>query len=429
MKYYSTNNKSHKVSFKTAVVDGLPPDNGLYMPNQISPIDKSILNELSNYTLQDLALIIAQKFIAEEEISIVDLNKIINTAINFPAPVVRLDENISVLELFHGPSLAFKDFGARFMAQTILHFNRSSKPLNILVATSGDTGGAVASGFYDVPGINVIILYPSGKVSDVQEKQLTTLGKNIIAFEVNGDFDDCQAMVKKAFLDEDLKKEVRISSANSINIARLIPQIFYYFESFKQLNTSKDVVYAVPSGNFGNLTAGLFAKKLGLPISKFIAATNINDVVPRYLTTGQYDERPTFATISNAMDVSSPSNFKRILNLYSSTWNTIRREIVGASFTDDQTVQGLKDIYAKYNYISDPHGAIGYLSCVESFNKEEQFVFLETAHPIKFAETIKDALGIDVPLPDSLLNNNEKKSIYIQSDYLYLKNYLIKNCT
>jgi threonine synthase len=429
MKYYSTNNKSHVVDFKAAVIEGLPPDNGLYMPSHISKIEKPILENISSHSLQDLAYIIARKFIAEEEISTTDLKNIIKIAINFPAPVVRLDENISVLELFHGPSLAFKDFGARFMAQTILYFNRSSKPLNILVATSGDTGGAVASGFYDVPGINVIILYPSGKVSDIQEKQLTTLGKNIIAFEVNGDFDDCQAMVKKAFLDEDLKKEVRISSANSINIARLIPQIFYYFESFKQLNTSKDVVYAVPSGNFGNLTAGLFAKKLGLPISKFIAATNINDVIPRYLTTGQYEERPTFATISNAMDVSSPSNFKRILNLYSSTWNTIRGEIVGASFTDDQTVQGLKDIYAKYNYVADPHGAIGYLSCVENLNKDEQFVFLETAHPIKFADTIKDALGIDIPLPDSILNNNEKKSIYIQSDYLYLKNYLIKNCT
>jgi threonine synthase len=429
MKYYSTNNKNHIVDFKTAVIDGLPPDNGLYMPNHFSIIEKAIIDNLSSHSLQDIALIIAKKFISENEISTIDLKNIIEAAINFPAPVVILEENISVLELFHGPSLAFKDFGARFMAQTILHFNKSSKPLNILVATSGDTGGAVASGFYDVPGINVIILYPSGKVSDVQEKQLTTLGKNIIAFEVNGDFDDCQAMVKKAFLDEDLKKEVRISSANSINIARLIPQIFYYFESFKQLNTSKDVVYAVPSGNFGNLTAGIFAKKLGLPISKFIAATNINDVIPRYLTTGQYHERPTFATISNAMDVSSPSNFKRILEMYGSTWNDTKKDISGASFTDFQTRQGIKDIYKKYNYVADPHGAIGYLSCMEQFDPSKQFVFLETAHPIKFADIIEEVLDVEIPLPESLINNNEKKATYIDPDYLYLKNYLIKNCT
>ncbi len=429
MKYYSTNNNEYKVDFKTAVIEGLPPDNGLYMPEHIPKLDSTFIDNLSDFTFQDIALTIARQFISEEDIPLEDLKLIVDRSINFPAPIIQLDDSFSVLELFHGPSLAFKDFGARFMAQTILHFNDSSRPLNILVATSGDTGGAVASGFYDVPGINVIILYPSGKVSDIQEMQLTTLGKNITAFEVQGDFDDCQAMVKKAFLDIELKEQIRISSANSINIARLIPQIFYYFESFKQINQSREVVYAVPSGNFGNLTAGLFAKRLGLPISKFIAASNANDVIPRYLNTGIYNECATVATLSNAMDVSSPSNFKRMMEMYGSTWNDMIKDILGCSFTDTETIKGMQELYNRFRYIVDPHGAIGYLSCLKNFTPERQYVFLETAHPFKFSETVVQAIGVDVPMPESLKTNNPKNAILIKPDYLYLKHYLIKNCS
>jgi threonine synthase len=429
MKYYSTNNRAYEVDFKTAVLEGLPRDNGLFMPEYFDSFDQNFIGNLSNLTFQEISFEIAKRFISRDDIDYISLMGIIERAINFPAPVKKITENISVLELFHGPSLAFKDFGARFMAQIMFHFNTSSKPLNILVATSGDTGGAVASGFYNVEGINVIILYPSGKVSKIQEDQLTKLGGNIHAFEVQGDFDDCQAMVKKAFLDNDLKEKLRLSSANSINIARLIPQSFYYFESFKQIENKENAIYSIPSGNFGNLTAGLFAKKLGLPISAFLAATNQNDVIPRYLESGNYIEKNTIATISNAMDVSSPSNFKRMDNYFGSTWNNFKELIRGYSYTDSETVDIIKKVYNTYGYILDPHGAIGFAACEDDMktNNNSNYIFLETAHPIKFENIVQESIGQNIEISNELEFTLDKKASLIPNDYLSLKEILLAN--
>ena len=352
MRLYSTNNKDLFVDLKTAVFQGLPEDNGLYMPEEIPVLPKGFFEDLKDFSFQEIALNVCSNLFGNT-IPINDLAKLVTEAINFPAPLVKLDEQISILELFHGPSLAFKDFGARFMAKLMGYFNEEEeKELTILVATSGDTGGAVAAGFYKTPGIRVIILYPSGKVSNLQEKQLTTLGHNIQALEIDGTFDDCQALVKQAFLNKELRSKLRLSSANSINIARLIPQSFYYFQAYKQLPESgPSTVFCVPSGNFGNLTAGLLAKKMGLPIDHFIAATNANDVVPEYLATGTYTARPSVPTISNAMDVGNPSNFARMLDLYSSTWNNMQDEISGYAFDDDLTREGVKEVFEKYNYV------------------------------------------------------------------------------
>ncbi|MDX1940065.1 MAG: threonine synthase [Saprospiraceae bacterium] len=431
MQLYSTNNKSNIVSLKEAVFKGLPEDNGLYMPLEIPSLSKDFIQNLEGFSFQEIAFTVAKSFI-KDSIPESDLKSIIEKSITFPAPLISLDEQYHVLELFHGPSLAFKDFGARFMSQLMSYFNKDeNQELTILVATSGDTGGAVAAGFYNTPGIRVIILYPSGKVSFLQEKQLTTLGGNVTALEVDGSFDDCQALVKKAFLDTDLTNKLRLSSANSINIARLIPQSFYYFEGYKQIqDKSIPVIFSVPSGNFGNLTAGLFAKKMGLPIHHFIAATNVNDVVPEYLHTGAFHPRPSVRTLSNAMDVGNPSNFARMLDLYCSTWNNIKNDISGYSFTDGQTKTAMRKVSQVFDYTMDPHGAVGYLA-LEAYLKENsnaQGVILETAHPAKFKDDVEEILGKAIEIPERLakLAHYEKQAIKMQFSFPFFKEWLMQ---
>ena len=361
MRLYSTKNKNAFVDLKEAVLKGLPDDNGLFMPEHFPKLPQSFIDNLEKYSFQEIAYEVSkclfQGFIPEN-----DLKEIIDKSVTFPAPVVKLDDQTFILELFHGPSLAFKDFGARFMAQLMSYFNQDDdRELVILVATSGDTGGAVASGFLKTEGIKVVILYPKGKVSPLQEKQLTTLGHNISALEVEGTFDDCQALVKQAFLDKELTNNIRLTSANSINISRLVPQSFYYFEAYKQIKSEDtNIAFIVPSGNYGNITAGLIAKQIGLPISHFIAASNANDIVPEYLDSGNYNPRPSVRTVSNAMDVGNPSNFARMQDLYGFTWNNMAEEISGYSFDDEATVAGIKEVYDKYNYVIDPHGAVSY---------------------------------------------------------------------
>lgn len=431
MRLYSTKNKEKFVSLKEAVLKGLPEDNGLFMPEHFPTLPEAFIHNLSSYTFPEIAHEVA-KHLLQDSIPEEALESIITNAINFPAPVKTLDEHLHILELFHGPSLAFKDFGARFMAQTMSYFNRNeNEELVILVATSGDTGGAVAAGFYDTPGIKVVILYPSGKVSDLQEKQLTTLGKNISTLEVSGTFDDCQALVKQAFLDNELNEAIRLSSANSINIARLIPQSFYYFEAFKQLNTSKKIVFTIPSGNFGNLTAGLMAKRMGLPIDHFIAATNVNDIVPAYLKSGNYSPRPSIATISNAMDVGNPSNFARMFDLYGSTWNNLKEAISGYRFTDEETKLGIKEVYEQYNYTIDPHGAIGYLAFKDYLkeNPDSLGVILETAHPSKFVDVVEPVIQEKVKIPKRLADLADKPKVATLMDTTYhsFKDWLLAN--
>lgn len=431
MQLYSTKNSKALVSFKEAVLKGLPDDNGLFMPEFIPVLSEGFLNNLSQYSFKDIALEISGTLL-KESIPEQDLEKIIGDAINFPAPVVALDASFHVLELFHGPSLAFKDFGARFMARTMSYFNKDEdQDLIILVATSGDTGGAVAAGFYNIPGIKVVILYPSGKVSHLQEKQLTTLGNNISALEIQGTFDDCQALVKKAFLDKSLTNTLRLSSANSINIARLIPQAFYYFEAYKQVDQSKDIVFTVPSGNFGNLTAGLLAKKMGLNIAHFIAATNVNKIVPHYLETGNYAPKPSISTISNAMDVGNPSNFARMLDIYSSTWNNMKESISGFSYNDQETKEGIMEVFEKYNYIIDPHGAIACLAFKDYLHNhpESLGIILETAHPAKFLDVVKSVLNKTIDIPERLasLVHKEKQATLLNTNYQTFKNWLIDN--
>lgn len=436
MKLYSTKNKKKLVSLQEAVLKGLPEDNGLYMPVEIPELPSDFLDHLADFSFQEIAFTVASSLFAGA-VPERDLRTIIDNAITFPAPVVRLDEETHILELFHGPSLAFKDFGARFMAQLMSYFNRDeSRELIILVATSGDTGGAVAAGFHNTPGIRVVILYPSGKVSFLQEKQLTTLGGNITALEVEGAFDDCQALVKKAFLDTELNQKLRLSSANSINIARLIPQSFYYFEAYKQLKRNhKEVVFCVPSGNFGNLTAGLMAQKMGLPIDHFIAATNVNDVVPAYLKSGEYQPIPSIRTISNAMDVGNPSNFARMIDLYGdetalkgSTWNNMRSAISGFEFTDNETKEAIKQVYRQHKYILDPHGAVGYLA-LKSYQRQHPNtlgVVLETAHPAKFKDDVDEILGFSTPIPERLavLANEKKEAVLMPNDYSSFRSWL-----
>lgn len=431
MKLYSTKNKAATVTLAEAVMKGLPDDNGLFMPTEIPQLSADFINNLDQYSFEQIAFKVA-KTLFGEAIPSADLNRIINNSVTFPAPVVALDEEKKVLELWHGPSLAFKDFGARFMSQLMSYFNRKeTKELVILVATSGDTGGAVAAGFYKALGIKVVILYPKGKVSHLQEKQLTTLGENITALEIDGTFDDCQALVKQAFLDQDLK-HIRLSSANSINIARLIPQSFYYFEAYKQLkDKSKPVVFCIPSGNFGNLTAGLLAQKMGLPVHGFIAATNANDVVPQYLESGIYKPRPSVRTISNAMDVGNPSNFARMLDLYDSVWKDMQKNIHGFAFNDKETRQAVLEIKEKYNYVMDPHGAVGYLA-LKAYQKKYsniQGVILETAHPAKFKPDMEAIFGheIDVPERLAILADKEKVSVEMGIDYEGFKDYLNAN--
>lgn len=436
MELYSTKNKERLVSLREAVFRGLPEDNGLYMPQAIPVLDQVFIKNLRQYSFREIAFRVADT-ILQGAIPEADLQRIIEQAVNFPAPVHRLDDSKYVLELFHGPSLAFKDFGARFMAQLMSYFNRGEdRELVILVATSGDTGGAVAAGFFQTPGIRVVILYPSGKVSMLQEKQLTTFGHNIAALEVDGTFDDCQALVKQAFLDTELSSAIRLSSANSINISRLIPQAFYYFEAYKQVaDGSSPVVFCVPSGNFGNLTAGLIAHRMGLRVHHFIAATNINDVVPEYLHTGHYMPRPSVRTLSNAMDVGNPSNFDRMVDMFSdaecSTWNNMTASISGFAYNDEQTRRAIQEVYVKYGYVLEPHGAVAYLA-LDTFQEQHPGaigVLLETAHPAKFLDDMEEILRVPVEVPERLarLANEPKVATAIAPDFAIFKSWLREN--
>ena len=429
MKYYSTKNKSKPYTFREVVLKGLPEDNGLFMPEKFIPPDAGFFSSLSDKEISDIGFEISKSFVGEE-IPSDELRKICNEAFNFPVELVELDEQTYIAELFHGPTLAFKDFGARFMARVMSYLNRGEKKLlTILVATSGDTGGAVADGFYDIEGIEVFILYPSGGVSELQEKQLTTYGKNIHAIEIKGTFDDCQRLVKSAFLDNELSSIYRLSSANSINIARLIPQMVYYFDSFSKINSrSKNVVFVIPSGNFGNLTAGLFANKIGLPVAQFIAATNVNDTVPLYLSGKGFHPRASMATVSNAMDVGNPSNFGRMLDLFDNSLEAMKKRVTAYSYTDDETEIVMKFVYNFHGYITDPHGAVGIAGWNQysSDNEDSTGIILETAHPAKFIDTVERVLKISLPLPEALekLRNKTKLAGLLSADFLDFKNYM-----
>ena len=427
MRYYSLNNSSPLTSFKKAVQNGIAPDRGLYFPEEITPISEDFINNISDYSNEEIAYEVIKQFIGDE-IPTNILKEIIKKTISFDFPVVNLDENIGSLELFHGPTMAFKDVGARFMSQCLEYFNHNkNEEITVLVATSGDTGGAVANGFLNAKGVQVVILYPKGKVSEIQEKQLTTLGNNITALEVDGVFDDCQEMVKSAFLDKNISRN--LTSANSINVARWLPQMFYFFFAYKQVSKQyKDIVFSVPSGNFGNICAGLLAQKLGLPIKHFVASTNINDTVPKYLINGVYDPKPSKATISNAMDVGNPSNFIRIQELFDNNLSSLKKSFSSYSFSDDETKIMMKSIYNKFNYISEPHGAIGYLGLKKYGLKTNEFgIFLETAHPVKFLDVVEETLTVNVEIPPQIkeVMSKEKVSILI-SNYQELKNFLNK---
>jgi threonine synthase len=429
MNFYSLNKQAPEVSFKEAVIKGLASDKGLYFPTSIKPLPDSFFESIGDLSYEEIAFEAIQQFVTPE-ISNDELKRMVHETLSFDFPVVTLDKNISSLELFHGPTMAFKDVGARFMSRCLRLFNSEQKnDMTVLVATSGDTGGAVANGFIGVEGVKVVILYPKDKVSKVQEKQLTTLGQNITALEVDGFFDDCQDMVKKAFLDRQITDHIQLTSANSINVARWLPQMFYFFFAYKQLyKNHKKIVFSVPSGNFGNICAGFMAQKLGLPIHHFIAANNSNQVVTNYLETENYQPKPTVPTISNAMDVGNPSNFIRIQELFKNEFSNLKAHLSSSSFSDGSTIEGIKELYKEYNYIADPHGAIGFLAAKEYQQKhpDTHCVFLETAHPSKFLETVEKAIQTKVELPSQIkaVIDKEKKSIQI-STYDELKSILL----
>lgn len=433
MKLYSTNNKDLRVSFKEALFNSLPGDKGLYMPVQIPVMDPEFIRNLHVFSLPEIAFQVS-KTILNRAIPDDDLKSIVSDAINFPAPLVELSDRIHVLELFHGPSLAFKDFGARFMSRVMSYFLREGeKELDVLVATSGDTGGAVALGFLAVPNTRVTILYPKGKVSPIQELQLTTNAQNIRAIEIEGTFDDCQALVKRAFNDPELKELFRLTSANSINISRLIPQTFYYFNALAQLQRQgfKEVVFSVPSGNFGNIAAGLLAWKMGLPVKAFLAATNINDTVPAFLRTGLYKARPSVQTWSNAMDVGDPSNWVRIMDLFHGDTAELKKVLSAYSFTDEETLQAIKQVHQDHGYIMCPHTAIAWLALKQWMNdhpdEEAAGVFLSTAHPCKFPEIFPDDISekIDVPLQVKELEGKKRLVVSLGKDFESFKAYLM----
>ena len=413
MKYYSLTDKNNTASFSEAVIRGLAPDRGLYFPEKISRLDDAFLADLDNKSMVEIGVEVMRPFVGG---TIPDerLRKIVTDTLSFDFPVNKLNDNTATLELFHGPTMAFKDVGARFMARCIGYFNEQSpKKVTVLVATSGDTGGAVASGFLGIEGTEVIILYPKGKVSHIQELQLTTNGKNIKAVEVDGVFDDCQEMVKSAFIDKDLKRKLNLTSANSINVARWLPQSLYFFfayQQFKRLDIDKKLAFSVPSGNFGNICAGIVAKRLGLPINHFIASTNINDTVPRYLQTQNYQPNPSKQTISNAMDVGNPSNFIRIQSLYKNDFDSLKQDFSSYAYDDAETKQALAELQQKYNYVADPHGAVGYLGLQHFLkkNRDHYGIFLETAHPIKFRDTVEDTLGLTLDIPTQIQNILDK---------------------
>ena len=429
MKYYSLNHNSKPCSFADAVKKGLAPDRGLYFPEKIPILTKKFFNEIQDYSIPEMAFKVIKPFIGKQ-INNNKLLEIVKETLDFKFPVVEITNSIAALELFQGPTLAFKDVGARFMARTLGYLKKDSKEkITVMVATSGDTGGAVANGFLGVEGVKVVILYPKGKVSEIQEKQLTTLGQNITALEVDGVFDDCQEMVKNAFLDASLSS-VQLTSANSINIGRWLPQMFYYFIAYRALkNKNKKLVFSVPSGNFGNICAGIMSQQMGLPISHFVASTNVNDTVPRYLKTANYEPLPTKQTISNAMDVGNPSNFVRIQKIFNNDIYRMKKNFSGYSYTDDQTKKALKKIFSIKKYIADPHGAVGYLGLQEyiSTQKDDLYgVFLETAHPVKFKDTVEKTLNLKVPIPDRLKETLSKKKVSIPiRDYNELRSYLL----
>ncbi len=404
MKFYSTRDRTHLVSLREAVVHGLAPDQGLYMPATIPTLSSDFYAGLKGRSFHEIAFDVAASIFGGD-VEPAALRRIIDHTLQFDAPLVEVDDNLFALELFHGPTMAFKDFGARFLSRLHGHFARvESRDIVVLVATSGDTGGAVANGFFGVEGTRVVILYPSGKVSPLQEKQFTTLGSNITAVEVNGTFDDCQRLVKEAFADDELNRSCLLTSANSINIARLVPQMFYYFYAFGQARLQPSI-FSVPSGNFGNLTAGLMARRMGLPVRTFIAATNANDVVPEFMKTGIFSPRPSIATISNAMDVGNPSNVERMMDLYDRNIVALRDDVVAFSCSDDETREAMRQVYRNKGYILDPHGAVAYLA-LKNFVAETRFkgtgIFLATAHPAKFKETVESTLNVTIDLPPNL---------------------------
>lgn len=428
MNYYSLNHIAPNTTFENAVIKGLAPDRGLYFPENITPLNASFFETIETLSNEAIAFEAIKQFISPEIPEDV-LKTIVSETLSFDFPVVNLTESISTLELFHGPTMAFKDVGARFMARCLGYFNKdNSNEVTVLVATSGDTGGAVANGFLGVKGVRVVILYPSGKVSDIQEKQLTTLGQNITALEVDGTFDDCQDIVKKAFLDDELTSTMQLTSANSINVARWLPQLFYFMFAYKQLkNSSKEIVFSVPSGNFGNVCAGMIAQKLGLPIKHFIASNNENNVVTRYLKSNSYEPKPSVQTVSNAMDVGNPSNFIRIQAIYNNNFETLKSNLSSYSFTDDETKQALDEIYKTTQYIADPHGAVGYLGCKSYLetNPQAHCVFLETAHPTKFLDVVKEVISTDIPLPPQIKAVIDKQKVATDiKDYSEFKAFL-----
>ncbi len=446
MKYYSTNGNAPIADLHKAVVKGLAEDRGLYMPEEIKILPKVFFDNIQEMSFQQIAYNVASAFFGED-VDLDALQEIVNDTLSFDCPVVKVKDNIYSLELFHGPTLAFKDVGARFMARLLQYFIRQEgqhEQVNVLVATSGDTGSAVANGFLGVEGIHVYVLYPKGKVSPIQECQFTTLGKNITAIEVDGVFDDCQALVKSAFMDEALNQHMKLTSANSINVARFLPQAFYYFNAFARMKSltshlsplTSNLVMCVPSGNFGNICAALFGHAMGLPVKRFIAANNANDIVFKYLQTGKYEPKASVQTLANAMDVGDPSNFARIINLYSlnnkltneATHHRITNLISGATYSDEQIKETMRQCYADTGYILDPHGACGYQALMDGLQEGEVGVFCETAHPAKFKEKVDDILGIDVEIPDRLaaFMKGQKQSVPMSKDFKDFKDYLMK---
>ena len=433
MKYYSTNGQAPEANLEKAVVKGLAEDRGLYMPERIKPLSPEFFNQIENQTFQEIAYQVADAFFGED-VPADTLKEIVYDTLSFDVPAVPVTDRIYSLELFHGPTLAFKDVGARFMARLLGYFNAreaENRLVNVLVATSGDTGSAVANGFLGVPGIHVYVLYPKGKVSPIQECQFTTLGQNITALEVDGVFDDCQALVKTAFMDAELNAHMKLTSANSINVARFLPQSFYYFYAYAQMKKrgmADNLVVCVPSGNFGNICSALFGKRMGLPVKRFIAANNANDIFYNYLQTGQYNPRPSVQTIANAMDVGDPSNFARILNLYGSSHEAICNDISGATYTDGQIADTMRDCLNENGYLLDPHGACGYRALQEGLQEGETGIFLETAHPAKFKDTVENITGQPLPVPEKLaaFMKGKKQSVSLPADFTQFKQFLLE---
>ena len=431
MQYYSTNGKAPLATLEEAVVRGLAPDKGLYMPQEIQPLPQEFYDNIENMSFQEMSYQVAHNFFGDD-VDAESLREIVFDTLAFETPIVKVEDNIYSLELFHGPTLAFKDVGARFMARLLRYFikREGKKQVNVLVATSGDTGSAVANGFLGVDGIHVYVLYPKGKVSKIQESQFTTLGKNITAIEVDGVFDDCQALVKSAFMDEELQGHMNLTSANSINVARFLPQEFYYFNAYaqaKKLGKADNLTICVPSGNFGNITAGLFAQRMGLPIKHFIAANNANDIFYNYLLSGIYSPKASIQTIANAMDVGDPSNFARILDLYKSSHAEICNHISGATYSDDEIAATMKKCYEQTGYVLDPHGACGYQALKDNLKEGETGVFLETAHPAKFKEKVDAILSTDIEIPTRLADfmKGKKQSLEMAADFSAFKQFLL----